>query len=74
MGLTEPALFGGLFLVSLWLGYLNFRILGGTQDIHKLTISLDDATAEIHILTKAMVQNLHEVVVNTSFEYPNSPS
>ncbi len=74
MGLTEPALFGGLFLVSLWLGYLNFRILGVTQDIHKLTISLDDATAEIHILTKAMVQNLHEVVVNTSFEYPNSPS
>ena len=74
MGLTEPALFGGLFLVSLWLGYLNFRILGVTQDIHKLTISLDNATAEIHILTKAMVQNLHEVVVNTSFEYPNSPS
>ena len=74
MGLTEPALFGGLFLVSLWLGYLNFRILGVTQDIHKLTISLDDATAEIHILTNAMVQNLHEVVVNTSFEYPNSPS
>ena len=74
MGLTEPALFGGLFLVSLWLGYLNFRILGVTQDIHKLTISLDDATAEIHILTKEMVQNLHEVVVNTSFEYPNSPS
>jgi len=74
MGLAEPALFGGLFLVSLWLGYLNFRILGVTQDIHKLTISLDDATAEIHILTKAMVQNLHEVVVNTSFEYPNSPS
>jgi len=74
MGLTEPALFGGLFLVSLWLGYLNFRILGVTQDIHKLTISLDEATAEIHILTKAMVQNLHEVVVNTSFEYPNSPS
>ena len=72
--LTEPALFGGLFLVSLWLGYLNFRILGVTQDIHKLTISLDNATAEIHILTKAMVQNLHEVVVNTSFEYPNSPS
>ena len=74
MGLAEPALFGGLFLVSLWLGYLNFRILGVTQDIHKLTISLDNATAEIHILTKAMVQNLHEVVVNTSFEYPNSPS
>ena len=74
MGLAEPALFGGLFLVSLWLGYLNFRILGVTQDIHKLTISLDEATAEIHILTKAMVQNLHEVVVNTSFEYPNSPS
>ena len=74
MGLTEPALFGGLFLVSLWLGYLNFRILGVTQDIHKLTISLDEATAEIHILTKAMVQNLHEVVVNTSFEYPNSSS
>ena len=74
MGLTEPALFGGLFLVSLWLGYLNFRILGVTQDIHKLTISLDEATAEIHILTKAMVQNLPEVEVNTSFEYPNSPS
>ena len=74
MGLTEPALFGGLFVVAWWVGYLNFRILGVTQDIHKLTISLDDATAEIHILTKAMVQNLHEVVVNTSFEYPNSPS
>ena len=74
MGLAEPALFSGLVVVSLWLGYLNFRILQITQDIHKLTISLDNATAEIHTLTKDMVSNLREVVANTSFEYPNSPS
>ena len=74
MGLAEPALFGGLFFVSIWLGYLNFRILQITQAIHKLTISLDHATAEIHILTKDMVSNLREVVANTSFEYPNSSS
>ena len=74
MGLAEPALFSGLVVVSLWLGYLNFRILQITQDIHKLTISLDSATAEIHTLTKDMVSNLREVVANTSFEYPNSSS
>jgi len=74
MGLTESALFGGLFLVSIWLGYLNFRILQITQDIHKLTISLDSATAEIHSLTKAMVCHLREVVANTTFELPNKPS
>ena len=74
MGLTEPALFGGLVLVSVWLGYLNFRILQVTQNIHKLTISLDNATAEIHTLTEEMVGSLHEVVANTSFEYPNSSS
>jgi cell division protein FtsL len=74
MGLAEPALFAGLVLISVWLGYLNFRILQITQDIHKLTISLDDSTTEIHTLTQEMVQNLHEVVANTSFEYPNNPS
>ena len=74
MGLTEPALFGGLVAVSVWLGYLNFRILQITQDIHKLTISLDSATSEIHSLTKDMVGSLHEVVANTSFELPNKPS
>jgi hypothetical protein len=71
MGLLEAFLFSGLFVVSLWLGYLNFRILQITQDIHKLTISLDNATAEIHILTEDMVSNLREVVANTSFELPN---
>jgi cell division protein FtsL len=74
MGLAEPALFAGLVLISVWLGYLNFRILQITQDIHKLTISLDDSTTEIHTLTQEMVQNLHEVVANTSFEYPNNSS
>ena len=74
MGLTELALFGGLVLVSVWLGYLNFRILQVTQKIHNLTISLDNATADIHTLTGEMVGSLHEVVANTSFEYPNSPS
>ena len=74
MGLTESALFGGLFVVSIWLGYLNYRILQITQDIHKLTISLDSATAEIHSLTKDIVGHLREVVTNTTFEYPNKPS
>jgi len=74
MGLAESALFGGLFVMSLWLGYLNYRILKVTQAIHKLTISLDDATADIHSLTNDMVCHLREVVANTSFEYPNSSS
>ena len=73
MGLTEPALFGGLVLISVWLGYLNYKILKVTQAIHKLTISLDNATAEIHSLTKDMVGSLNEVVANTSFELPNKP-
>ena len=72
MGAAEAALFSGLFIVSLWLGYLNFRILQITQDIHKLTISLDTATSEIHSLTNDMVRHLREVVANTSFELPSS--
>jgi len=72
MGGAEAALFSGLFVVSLWLGYLNFRILQITQDIHKLTINLDNATSEIHSLTKDMVSHLREVVANTSFELPGS--
>ena len=74
MGLSELAILGGLFAVSLWLGFLNYKILRVTQDIHKLTISLDSATADIHSLTKDMVCHLREVVANTSFEFPNKTS
>ena len=74
MGLSELAILGGLFAVSLWLGFLNYKILRVTQDIHKLTISLDSATADIHSLTKDMVCHLREVVANTSFEIPNKTS
>lgn len=72
MGVLDAGLIVALLGISGWLGFLNYRILLITRDIHMLTISLDAATKDIHSLTKEMVANLREVVANTSFELPKS--
>ena len=66
MNLTELGLLGGLFGISIWLLYLNFLILRVTRDIHDLTIILKESTIEIHNLTELMVDQLDEIVANTS--------
>tara|TARA_Y100000310_G_scaffold156799_1_gene156215 strand:+ start:368 stop:589 length:222 start_codon:yes stop_codon:yes gene_type:complete len=72
MGMLDAGLILALLGISSWLGFLNYRILQITRDIHMLTISLDTATKSIHVLTEDMVSNLREVVANTSFELPRS--
>jgi hypothetical protein len=71
MGVLDAGLIVALLGVSAWLGFLNYRILQITRDIHMLTISLDTATKDIHSLTRDMVAHLKEVVANTSWELPN---
>jgi len=72
MGVLDAGLIVALLGISGWLGFLNFRILQITRDIHMLTISLDTETKYIHVLTEDMVSNLREVVANTSWEPPKS--
>ncbi len=74
MGVLDAGLILALLGISGWLGFLNYRILQITKDIHMLTISLDAATKDIHSLTEDMVFNLREVVANTCWELPNRES
>lgn len=74
MGVLDAGLILALLCISGWLGFLNYRILQITKDIHMLTISLDAATKDIHSLTEDMVCHLREVVANTRWELPNRES
>ena len=47
-----------LFFVSIWLLYLNYRILEVTKDIHSLTDHIDEVSVELVALTEQMVINL----------------
>ena len=47
-----------LFFVSLWLLYLNHRILQVTKDIHTLTAHIDVVSVELRDLTQEMVYSL----------------
>ena len=47
-----------LFFVSLWLLYLNYRLLQVTKDIHSLTEHIDLVSIELRDLTKEMVYSL----------------
>ena len=47
-----------LFFVSIWLLYLNHRILQVTKDIYYLTQHIDQVSVELVVLTGQMVTNL----------------
>jgi len=47
-----------LFFVSMWLLYLNYRILEVTKDIHLLTKHIDEVSVQLVVLTEQMVTNL----------------
>lgn len=47
-----------LFFVSMWLLYLNHRILQVTKDIHYLTKHIDKVSVQLVVLTEQMVQSL----------------
>ena len=47
-----------LFFVSLWLLYLNYRLLQVTKDIHSLTEHIDLVSIELRDLTQEMVYSL----------------
>ena len=46
-----------LFFVSIWLLYLNHRILKVTEDIFLLTKHIDKVSVELCELTEKMVEN-----------------
>ena len=60
-----------LFFVSMWLLYLNHRILQVTKDIYYLTHHIDQVSVELVILTEQMVTNLSipEPVLKTISTY-----
>ena len=47
-----------LFFVSVWLLYLNHRILQVTKDIHYLTEHIDQVRVQLVVLTEQMVHSL----------------
>ena len=47
-----------LFFVSIWLLYLNHRILQVTKDIYYLTKHIDKVSVQLVVLTEQMVQSL----------------
>ena len=46
-----------LFLVSLWLLYINHKLLRVTQDIEMLTKHIDEVSMDLCDLTQQMVDN-----------------
>ena len=67
MHLIEILLFSPLLVVSIWLGYLNYRILKVTEEVLKVTHNLDKVTMHVDALTQ-------QVVANTSFPSDMSSS
>ena len=46
-----------LFIVSLWLLYINHKLLRVTQDIEMLTKHIDEVSMDLCDLTQQMVDN-----------------
>ena len=67
MHLIEILLFSPLLIASIWLGYLNYRILKVTEEVLKVTHNLDRVTLHVDALTQ-------QVVDNTSFPSDMSSS
>jgi len=57
MNLLELLIFSPLLLVSIWLGYLNYRILKVTEEVLKVTHNLDKVTIHVDSLTEQVVAN-----------------
>ena len=47
-----------LFFISVWLLYVNYKLLQVTKDIHILTAHIDTVSIELCTLTRQMVDNL----------------
>ena len=46
-----------LLFISVWLLYLNFRILKVTEHIYTLTAHIDQVSVDLCVLTERMVEN-----------------
>ena len=57
MHLIEILLFSPLLVASIWLGYLNYRILKVTEEVLKVTHNLDRVTMHVDALTQQVVDN-----------------
>ncbi|MAF24648.1 hypothetical protein CL634_03605 [bacterium] len=57
MHLIEILLFSPLLVASIWLGYLNYRILKVTEEVLKVTHNLDKVTMHVDALTQQVVAN-----------------
>ena len=55
--MLENSIFSVLIILSVWLGYLNYKLLRVSQDILLVTHSLNEYTITICMLTKAVVEN-----------------
>ena len=57
MHLIEILLISPLLIASIWLGYLNYRILKVTEEVLKVTHNLDRITMHVDALTQELVAN-----------------
>ena len=57
MSLLEISLLSMLTIVSLWLAYLNYKILKVSKDILNITYNLNKEPSKICYLTERMVEN-----------------
>ena len=57
MGLLELSAVGMLTVISLWLAYLNYKILKVSEQILIITNNLNQETINIRSLTQELVYN-----------------
>ena len=57
MGLLELSALGMLTVISLWLAYLNYKILKVSEQILIITNNLNQETINIRSLTQELVYN-----------------
>ena len=57
MGLLELSALGMLTVISLWLAYLNYKILKVSEQILIITNKLNQETINIRSLTQELVYN-----------------
>ena len=75
MSLLETLIFSPLLLVSVWLGYLNYRILKVTEEVLRVTHNLDRVTMHVDKLTEQVVANtsMPDDMITLTAASPHSP-
>ena len=75
MSPLEILIFSPLLLVSVWLGYLNYKILKVTEEVLKVTRNLDRITIHVDKLTKQIVVNtsMPDDMITLTASSPHSP-